>query len=66
MGEVAERSEDGKGTQGGKALSVTFGDSSPGGRAKGQYPVIKVSAIFLRSVLDKLCKACYAFLAKLT
>ena len=35
MGEVAERSEDGEGIQGCKALSVTFGDSSPRGRAKG-------------------------------
>ena len=37
MGEVAERSEDGEGKQGCKALSVTFGDSSPRGRAKGLY-----------------------------
>ena len=37
LGEVAERSEDGEGTQGGKALSVTYGDSSPKGRAKGVY-----------------------------
>ena len=37
MGEVAERSEDGEGTQWGKALSATFGDSSPKGRAKGLY-----------------------------
>lgn len=35
MGAVAERSEDGEGTQWGKALSVTSGDSSPKGRAKG-------------------------------
>ena len=34
LGEVAERSEDGEGIQGCMALSVTFGDSSPGGRAK--------------------------------
>ena len=44
MGEVAERSEDGEGThsqekkvmytKGSQALSVAFGDSSPGGRAK--------------------------------
>ncbi len=38
MGEVAERSEDGEGIQGRKTLSVTFGDSSPRGRAKG-FPV---------------------------
>ncbi len=37
MGEVAERSEDGEGTQWGKTLSVTFGDSSSKGRAKGLY-----------------------------
>ena len=48
MGEVAERSEDGKGKQGGKALSVTFGDSSPRGRAKGLYPFKKVSVIFAK------------------
>ena len=36
MGEVAERS-DGEGTQWGNVLSVTFGDSSPKGRAKGLY-----------------------------
>ena len=36
LGEVAERSEDGEGKQGGKTLSVTFGDSSPKGRAKGR------------------------------
>ena len=35
LGETVERSEDGGGTQGGKALSVTCGDSSPKGRAKG-------------------------------
>ena len=37
MGEVAERSEDGEGKQGCNALSVTFGDSSPKGGAKGLY-----------------------------
>ena len=36
-GEVSERSEDGEGKLGCKALSVTFGDSSPRGRAKGLY-----------------------------
>ena len=35
MGEVSERSEDGEGKLDCKALSVTFGDSSPGGGAKG-------------------------------
>ena len=40
MGEVAERSEDGEGKWGGHTLSVTFGDSSPKGGAKGACPVI--------------------------
>ena len=35
MGEVAERSEDGEGKLGCSTLSVTFGDGSPRGRAKG-------------------------------
>ena len=35
LGEVAERSEDGEGKWMRRALSVTFGDSSPRGRAKG-------------------------------
>ena len=35
MGEVAERSEDGEGKLGCSTLLVTFGDSSPRGRAKG-------------------------------
>ena len=35
LGEVDERSEDGEGKLGCNALSVTFGDSSPKGRAKG-------------------------------
>ena len=38
LGEVSERSEDGEGKLGCNTLSVTFGDSSPGGRAKGMYP----------------------------
>ena len=38
LGEVDERSEDGEGKQGCKTLSVTCGDSSPKGRAKGLYP----------------------------
>ena len=40
MGEVAERSEDGEGKWGCHTLSVTFGDSSPRGGAKGACPVI--------------------------
>ena len=39
LGEVDERSEDGEGKPGCNTLSVTFGDSSPKGRAKGQYLV---------------------------
>ena len=37
LGEVDERSEDGEGKPGCNALSVAYGDSSPGGRAKGVY-----------------------------
>ena len=37
LGEVDERSEDGEGKPGRKALSVAYGDSSPKGRAKGLY-----------------------------
>ena len=38
VGEVAERGEDGEGEQKGcKTLSVTCGDSSPKGRAKGLH-----------------------------
>ncbi len=38
LGEVAEQSEDGEGKPGCNALSVTCGDSSPKGRAKGGVP----------------------------
>ena len=38
LGEVDERSEDGEGIPVCKALSVTFGDSSPKGGAKGLPP----------------------------
>ena len=37
MGEVAERRDDGEGKTGCNTLSVTYGDSSPGGRAKGLH-----------------------------
>ena len=37
MGEVAERSEAGEGISECSTLSVTFGDSSPRGGAKGVY-----------------------------
>ena len=39
LGKVAERSGDGEGKPGCNTLSVTFGDGSPKGRAKGQYLV---------------------------
>ena len=39
LGEVDERSGDGEGKPGCNTLSVTFGDGSPKGRAKGQYLV---------------------------
>ena len=45
LGEAVERSEDGERFPREKALSVTFGDSSPKGRAKGGAPRF----IFLRS-----------------
>ena len=35
LGEASERSEDGEGKRGCNTLSVTCGDSSPKGRAKG-------------------------------
>ena len=49
LGEVDERSEDGEGKPGCKALSVTFGDSSPKGRAKGVRPDTKMVRISLAS-----------------
>ena len=39
LGEVAERSEDEEGKTGFNTLSVTFGDSSPKGRAKRMYRI---------------------------
>ncbi len=45
LGEAVERSEDGERFPREKALSVTFGDSSPKGRAKGVAPRF----IFFRS-----------------
>ena len=56
MGEVAERSEDGEGTQGGKALSVTFGDSSPRGRAKGVRILIQKMERICIDTLHSLCR----------
>ena len=45
MGEVAERSEDGEGIPCCNTLSVTYGDSSPRGRAMGLYPARKMERI---------------------
>ena len=39
LGEAVERSEDGERFPREKALSVTFGDSSPKGRARGCTPL---------------------------
>ena len=46
MGAAAERSEAGEGKTGCRALSVTFGDSSPFGRARGCAPVQEMEHIF--------------------
>ena len=46
MGAAAEQSEDGEGKTGCSALSVTFGDSSPKGRARGCAPVREMEHIF--------------------
>ena len=48
LGEVAERSEDGEGKLGCSTLSVTFGDSSPRGRAKGLRPGTRNGAYLYR------------------
>ena len=48
MGEVAERSEDGKGKPGCRTLSVACGDSSPKGGAKGLYPDMRNGAYLHR------------------
>ena len=56
MGEVSERSEDGEGKTGCNALSVTFGDSSPGGRAKGLHVVEReMERIFADTLHKKSC-----------
>ena len=68
MGEVAERSEDGEGIPGCKTLSVTFGDSSPKGGAKGRsigrftttYSIFRRSFLLSRPVFlrvdDAVCQ----------
>ena len=48
LGEVAERSEDGEGKWVRKALSVTFGDSSPKGGAKAERVGTKNGAYLYR------------------
>ena len=50
MGEVTERSEDGEGKRGCMALSVTFGDSSPRGRAKGLMHGKWSVSVLIRSI----------------
>ena len=68
LGEVAERSEDGEGKLGCNALSVTFGDSSPRGRAKRLYPhlareVERIRTDMLRSLFyDYPANLCNAFI----
>jgi len=47
MGEMAEQSEDGEGKPGRNALSVTCGDSSPRGRAKGLH--------MLEQKMERIC-----------
>ena len=61
LGEVAERSEDGEGIQGCMALSVTFGDSSPGGRAKGLHMLARKME---RICTDTLHLLFYDYLSK--
>jgi len=41
LGEMSAQSEDGAGKQGCNALSVTFGDSSPKGGAKGVTRLVR-------------------------
>ena len=54
LGEVAERSEDGEGKCGCNALSVTCGDSSPRGRAKGLYHETRNGAHLCRYAPQKI------------
>ena len=54
MREVAERSEDGEGRRECSTLSVTFGDSSPGGRAKGLRPHTRNGAYQYTDTLHSL------------
>ena len=51
MGDMAEQSEDGEGKLGCNALSVSFGDSSPRGRAKGPY---LVNSMFAQE-MERIC-----------
>ena len=54
MGEVAERSEDGEGRRGRGTLSVTFGDSSPGGRAKELHTMARGMECIFTDTLHSL------------
>ena len=56
LGEVAERSEDGEGKPGCNALSVTFGDSSPRGRAKGLTDESGAAYAAPLVVIGKFCR----------
>ena len=67
MGEVAERSEGGEGKLDCSTLSVTFGDSSPKGGAKGLYryapvpvlrPPMKGAAAAFRPEFARLSLSC--------
>ena len=52
LGEVDEQSEDGEGKLGCNALSVTYGDSSPKGRAKGLCPIKKFVGIIFPTLAN--------------
>ena len=54
MGEVAERSKAGEGILGCNTLSVTCGDSSPKGRAKGVRILIRETERIFADTLRQL------------
>ena len=60
LGVVAERSEDGEGKWVRKALSVTFGDSSPRGRAKGLYRYATLTVLRPSSKNSRRILLCFA------
>ena len=68
LGEVDERSEDGEGIPGCNALSVTFGDSSPKGGAKGLHMLEReMERIFTDmlhhcfTAIQQICAVCLFF-----